>query len=544
MNNGNKKFLAIIGIILLFIPTYIAIGYFISEQNGTVTDRSVDKIELCDLAGTEYMIDRQNKVDDEFISLLTEMTTTARSVSSLPDPVKDSPYFTVRYDKHGDIAEYHYYISANPSEAYYVDQTGAAYSISKVCAEKFLESPYAISIYPGAAFPRLSVGKTEIVPNTASWAYKIYSGEYINPAINTKTDEQTASITADAISLDFSAVPDSIEIEIKNAEGKVVFNDAYDKLSNLIIDERSVFTAFVKAKWYESSTLAGRGEATYQFFIDAKAPAAFYLSHPTVEIGSFVMITAQNVDVDDEISITSEPALTTAPVFYADGEYMRALLPVTLDTAAGKYKLTATVGQHSQTMNLEIVAARNFRNFENPVPTDKAALRSEENLKAFADALDAAFAERQTTVYFSADPVFGIGIDAPLTKGFGHYRYTNNDTANMYRSDTVEYNAQSGTALYATNAGKVVYAASTAYGGNTVVIDHGLGLKTIYMHMGKIDVKVGDVLNKGAVIGSTGATGFASDNTGYIGMLVENIPVSPYLVWSDGDGINMLTPGN
>ena len=65
-----------------------------------------------------------------------------------------------------------------------------------------------------------------------------------------------------------------------------------------------------------------------------------------------------------------------------------------------------------------------------------------------------------------------------------------------------------GTSLYAADGGKVIHAgdAGNTYG-TYVIIDHGNGMKTLYAHMSKVSVKAGDLVNKGDLIGKSGATG-------------------------------------
>lgn len=64
-----------------------------------------------------------------------------------------------------------------------------------------------------------------------------------------------------------------------------------------------------------------------------------------------------------------------------------------------------------------------------------------------------------------------------------------------------------GTPIQAPGAGRVVLAKSLYYSGNTVIIDHGLGLFSLLAHMSEMDVKPGDRVNAGEIVGKVGATG-------------------------------------
>lgn len=74
----------------------------------------------------------------------------------------------------------------------------------------------------------------------------------------------------------------------------------------------------------------------------------------------------------------------------------------------------------------------------------------------------------------------------------------------------IDIEAPDGAGVYASNTGKVVLAKELLLTGNTVILDHGLGLHTIYAHLSRIDVAVGDQTERAQVLGTVGATGRAS----------------------------------
>jgi murein DD-endopeptidase MepM/ murein hydrolase activator NlpD len=85
--------------------------------------------------------------------------------------------------------------------------------------------------------------------------------------------------------------------------------------------------------------------------------------------------------------------------------------------------------------------------------------------------------------------------------------------------------------ITASNAGRVVFAGYLGIYGNCVVIDHGLGVQTVYGHMSSIDVEPGDRLEKGEVIGHTGATGMAGGDHVHFSVLVGGTPVTALEWW-------------
>jgi len=81
--------------------------------------------------------------------------------------------------------------------------------------------------------------------------------------------------------------------------------------------------------------------------------------------------------------------------------------------------------------------------------------------------------------------------------------------------------------VHAANAGVVVHADFLGIYGNCVIIDHGLGVMSLYAHLSQIGVKVGDPVKKDQEIGRTGSTGLAGGDHLHFTMLVQGVPVNP-----------------
>jgi len=94
---------------------------------------------------------------------------------------------------------------------------------------------------------------------------------------------------------------------------------------------------------------------------------------------------------------------------------------------------------------------------------------------------------------------------APESDSFGTRRVFNGKLASIHRG--LDYHARPGTPVLAVNSGRVVLARPLYYEGNCIIIDHGLGLMTLYMHLSHFNVKEGTHVNRGQLIALSGGTG-------------------------------------
>ncbi len=171
-------------------------------------------------------------------------------------------------------------------------------------------------------------------------------------------------------------------------------------------------------------------------------------------------------------------------------------LQISARTAAGKsIDLSRTVQilpAHYRTSTLTVSPK-----FVEPGPDELAQIKSERALK------DKVFASSAATPLWSGN--FRAPVHAAPTDSFGTRRTFNGKLASIHQG--MDFRAAPGTPVHAGNSGVVVLAQPLYYEGNCVVIDHGLGLFTISMHLSRIDVHEGDHVNTGQLLGLSGATG-------------------------------------
>ena len=94
-----------------------------------------------------------------------------------------------------------------------------------------------------------------------------------------------------------------------------------------------------------------------------------------------------------------------------------------------------------------------------------------------------------------------------------------------------------GSPVPAANNGRVVFAGLLGIYGNAVILDHGLGVFSLYGHMSSTGVKVGEVVGRGDTLGRTGDTGLAGGDHLHFGLLVHGTYVDP-VEWWDGHWIH------
>jgi murein DD-endopeptidase MepM/ murein hydrolase activator NlpD len=214
----------------------------------------------------------------------------------------------------------------------------------------------------------------------------------------------------------------------------------------------------------------------------------------------------------------------------AGGDW-RALLGVDLELKAGEYPFTVTgkTADSSQEINCGSPLAVSEGKFATE------SLRVAPNfVQPNAEQLARAEAERERlrTIFATLTPErlwagsFRVPLDGVTTGGnFGKRRVLNGTPGSPHGG--VDFPAPAGTPIYAAQRGRVVLAEALYFSGNTVVIDHGLGLYTFYGHMESIDAKVGDLVETGALLGKVGATGRVTGPHLHWGLTLNRSRVNP-----------------
>jgi murein DD-endopeptidase MepM/ murein hydrolase activator NlpD len=188
----------------------------------------------------------------------------------------------------------------------------------------------------------------------------------------------------------------------------------------------------------------------------------------------------------------------------ASGRTFRGLLGVDLDAKTGERELIfeSDGGEARLALGTRVLKG-SFRTQKLSVDPKFVEVPAEELERVKADG------ERVTAAYRSAEAArrwtsFAEPVAYP-GGNFGSRRVYNGKTTGFHAG--LDMAAPKGTPVAAAADGRVALAGDLYFSGGTVLLDHGGGLFTQYMHLSRVDVKDGDVVAKGTILGLVGATG-------------------------------------
>lgn len=221
-----------------------------------------------------------------------------------------------------------------------------------------------------------------------------------------------------------------------------------------------------------------------------------------------------------------------------DGESWKAVVGLPLDAKPGKHNLTLKYTDHSKaTAPFEIrdkqyeeqhITLKDKRKV-NPYQQDleRIAREQQRSREAFAtwrelDSVETAFLQ----------PAEGV-----MSSPFGKKRFYNGQARSPHSG--IDIAAPTGADIHSPADGVVIETGDYFFNGNTVFIDHGQGLITMYCHMDSIGVEIGQQLRKGDVIGQVGSTGRATGPHLHWSVSLNNTRVDP-LLFMDLPTLGML----
>ena len=211
----------------------------------------------------------------------------------------------------------------------------------------------------------------------------------------------------------------------------------------------------------------------------------------------------------DPSDIIFEQSIYDKFQWYKEDGFLRGYLPTNYNVKPGVYQIRYGIKSQGTEFTREIELEAYDYNIQ------YLTVNSKTEKETRNDAAYAEYGKYYTPVREQSEPSryytesFILPAKGRLTTEFGETRYVNNQPTS-YRHLGLDIAAPEGTEVKAANRGKVVLARMLTLTGNTVMIDHGEGLFSIYHHMRDISVEAGEIVERGQKIGEVGSTGFAT----------------------------------
>lgn len=363
------------------------------------------------------------------------------------------------------------------------------------------------------------------------WNYKNIDGMYaekegtIKPVSNNEII-YTGNETLDIV---YERHPDSQVVRIFSDGNPISTGKNLQELLNGL-NADGKYDIECQAQWFLKDSTDSYGNQTIKFTVSVDKAADAVVVTKDNYPGNILLISVDNLNPDETVTLKTDAIKIPAEMYTYKGRGM-FVCPIDLYAKAGTYDLNVTinegrVGEYTIVKSLEI----KDKAFKTQYLTVSEEMNENNNdntaIYEFAQLVKPARTVSEPEKLW--DGAFIMPVEGRLTTDFAEIRFVNNEQSSS-RHSGIDLAAPIGTEIKAPNNGIVTFAMEGLLSpGNTVVIDHGMGLFTSYYHLDTISVKKGDTIKKEDVIGTVGTTGFSTGPHLHYAVSIYNTYVNPY----------------
>jgi murein DD-endopeptidase MepM/ murein hydrolase activator NlpD len=263
----------------------------------------------------------------------------------------------------------------------------------------------------------------------------------------------------------------------------------------------------------------------------------FWFSSDSIPTGGTLVVSVTGRAEDDVISV--DLPFDFQPFFAEVLGSDKAVIPFDHAFAPGDYELTVHCGEYSEPFSFKVTEVA-YERQDLEISGDGAAANTAEANIEYANTIYPLLNNvADDEIYW--DGVFIQPAEGNITTNFGIYRYTNGSETPTRHAAIDIANAE-GSPIVAPNGGRVLFSGFLTLSGNTIVIEHGMGLHTLYMHMETLSVAEGDIVEKGQALGTMGTTGYSTGPHLHYQMMIYGYSISPWFAQNGSAGFYSLKP--
>lgn len=205
-----------------------------------------------------------------------------------------------------------------------------------------------------------------------------------------------------------------------------------------------------------------------------------------------------------------------------------AFIPISYYEKLGKKRVIISYYQdgnkHFKATSFKVIDGK-YKSETLNVQPSKIKLNDEDKKRVNLEYQEAMLIYKTKTTAKLWNEDFIMPMNSPITSDFGTKRVYNGELRSYHSG--IDFKADIGTPIYASNDGIVKIAKDRFYAGNSVIINHGLGIYTCYFHLDKIVVKKNQKVKRGELLGYSGSTGRVTGPHLHFATKVDGTTVEP-----------------
>ena len=434
----------------------------------------------------------------------------------MPDiPASADPYSLDIVTDDGEMLNYNLTIDLDGMKLDIYDQTNDQYlypSYEQIKTLLSMEGFY--SIYDTTA------PSVQLTYSTLSIPAKVSTSQWVYQLANGRNMEKKNQLVVDPADASIPLHPDH-EIQIY-AEQKPAFMTlrAYDG-STLIHEEKISGDSFSPVRfdgrlryeltnqWNKSAQSNTFGSSTLTFYGEMDIEPELKMDRPYATAGDLIVFEIFNVNDTQTVQIKQDLSKSLKVVKGKDRHF--AFLSLNYYAKPGKYTVDLIVegdrGRFTKSYPVEI-KSKDFK--KQYLTIDKNVAASTKNDEAYAEYAKYFTPVREESIQEKLwEGKFIMPVEGRISTEFGEMRYVNGSLTS-YRHSGIDVAVPTGTQVAAPNHGIVKLSRNLIMPGETIVIDHGYGIFSVYFHLNSRLVEVGQEVKMGDIIGTVGSTGFST----------------------------------
>ncbi|HPU21371.1 MAG TPA: M23 family metallopeptidase [Thermoclostridium caenicola] len=420
----------------------------------------------------------------------------------------------------------------------YVETESGIRRVDTEYMEKILSDAIFDTLYENNRPPRVALKldgtDTAILPADYEWHVKKVDSRF-HPI---KTDYLKGNsyysfeIGKDSVlEYDFEMPPDAFYLFVYRDNDLILSTSRPENIAALL-NEDGLYNCIMQLEWNQAENRDFYGKATYEFVLAADYPVRFEISAEEIDPGELVVIRASNIQPNEALDIETE--IDFKPNTFQEGNTRIVLLPVSYYHQENRsYAVKVSSEDTSQEFSVRVRPKEFAVQHMRIDPAVAASTRNEKSAVEIREKLYPLKPVSDPVRYWEGEFILPVEGGRISPQDFGKRRYVNGSPTS-YRHNGLDIGHDEGTPIVATNNGRVLIADYLIETGNTIIIEHGYGLKSWHYHMKDLYVKTGDVVKKGDVIGTVGSTGFSTGPHLHFSFTINDVWINPMTILEQG----------